>query len=90
LTSNTVIDLNEAGVRASNQLAPPPAKLRRSLGKHLAQMAADQPPTPDPAALLLPIGAWYVAIVGTGATREGNRRHPLQDVAEAKAWMERR
>lgn len=85
LTSTVVDVLNEAGSRAGHELAPPPAALRRSLRKHLAEVSADRPPVPDPTELVSALGAWYVAIVGKGATRAGSRPHPVQEVAETRA-----
>lgn len=85
LTSKTVGTLNEAGIRAGHELAPPSARLRRELREHLAAVPTDRSPVPDPAALLPAMGAWYVAIVGREASRAEIRRHPLQAVAETSA-----
>jgi hypothetical protein len=84
LTSKTVRILNTAGIRASHQLAPPAATLRRSLREHLATLAtvpAAQSPVPEQAALLPAMAAWYIAVVGEDATQPGSRDHPMQAVA---------
>lgn len=88
LLSETVKVLNEAGIRGSHYLAPPPATLRRSLRVHLVDVSAVQPARSDAAALMAALGAWYVTVVGEGATREGTPRHPLQEAAETGAESE--
>lgn len=83
--NKTVEILNTAGKQSSHKLAPPPAKLRRSLREHLAAVPADESLVSDPTELLPAMGAWYVTIVGKNATQPKKRPHPLQEVAESGA-----